>query len=526
MQSVSSDFIAKATASYREVLHGLLVSWTKAINPSYGFFTIGTSAIAGPDSIKGSGGTATLFDRYQYSDYTPYLMSWGVDRKIGNLPYGVIVANADIELDNTSKLFLPGFDATIGAYILPERPLKISTGFGGESIQLFVGFSEQPQNTLVRRITKLHAYDAVNYLLQRDATSSTYQDQYTHQIIEAELLAAGFTAGQFVLETSLQQKIGFFSPYGMTVGEAISALVEAEQGLFFADEAGILRFWNRQHLPNNTTSRATFNYSRLEDLQFDSAPVINDVIVRSTPRSVGAHQRVWELSAPVLVPAGGSIDVFADFSDEFGPLPVTAITAPTYNALNDSNYLTNMKEDGTGEAGNSYITRTSTQLFGNSYRVTFSNSFTSPVYITEMALFGTPAKVKVIIEERYTNNTSIDSYGRNPQNLGQPLEISNNAIQDADTARAIGYILVNDYSTPRTRYRARAFAHPHLQIGDVVTLTVADTGETLTPYIVGKTDHGSRERILGQELILEVRTILKYFTIEQSAISSTDRIAP
>lgn len=567
MQTVSSTFTTNTTAANQFPTYGILISWLETINPSYGFFTIGTSTIGGPDVIKGGGNEATFLDRYQYTDYSDYGISFSVARNLGQYPYGTIMAQAEIKLVNTDLTFMPGHDPTIGNYILPNRPVKLTEGYASdtnglnrEDIMIFAGYSTAPVNDVNNRETKLIAYDGMNYLNMTTSTGSgpiasttggVYVNEYAHVIIQDLLQEAGFSTNDFVIEQSLQQPIGYLSPINYqggtnvngnqgSIGYIIAALCEAEMAIAFFDENGQFHFWNRQHIPDNTTVQWKFDYSEtigggnntgIISYSIENTPVINDVMVIANPRAVQAKQEIWQLTAPVQVPAGSTLVVSADFSDDNGAMPVTSVDNPVYytsaSTGDASNYATNLNEDGSDSTDvHSYISVTGTTLSGSNYQITFSNTFSQPIWITQLALYGTPAKVTYAISQEFKNQTSIDLYGINPSNNGQPLQVQNDLIQDPNTAYSIAYQLVTDYNAPLQRLVVDVMGVPQIQFGDFVQVTIDDTGQVLNYTVVGKTDNFSKDNPMGQQLELEVKQMVSYFTIGVSLIGGTDCIAP
>lgn len=525
MQAVTQQFQDAAAASFREPEWGVLVSFEKVVNENVDFFTIGTSAIEGPDMIKSAGDDVTFFDKYVYGNYTEYLKNFSIDRKLGLYPWGTYKAMARARLDNTDKKFLPGFDPDIGDKILPSRPIKLSLGFKGESILKFTGFTERPQNTFVERDTDLKAFDVFNFIDEFTSDLDEFVDTDVDDIIEALLIEMGFSLDQFVLEQSLQKPIGFLAPRGKKAGQIFRDLCEAEQGIMFADEEGIVRFWNRQHVATNQDVKFELTYSNMENVKESNTNIINDVIVRAKPREVQANQKVWELSGAEKVSGNSTLQIFADFSDDDGPLPVTAHDTPVHVLAggSTSKYTTNEEQDGSGANRRSDISLINETLFGETLMMEFENTSSSPVYVTTLEVFGTPAKVRTSIDERYTDQNSIDTYGRNPDNNGEPVLINNDYVQDPSTALSAGYILVNDYSEPGAALRVPHFGKPHLQIGDYGNVTIADTGEIKLMVVTGIVDVIDKQGY-HQVLDLEERSLVTYFTIAESEIGGTDKI--
>lgn len=531
MQTVSSGWNNSVTKAARTIGFGVLLSWLRTTSSGVKFFTINQSKIGGADILKSGGTAVAFFDKYAYTDYSRYATSLSVSRKLGQYPFGTLMAQADVELDNTSRLFLPGYDQTIGSGILPNRPLKLSIGLDGEMMQQFTGFIGMPENTLGNRVTTLHGFDVFNFINSYvSTTSGSLVGKYFHEIVAQILNEMGFSASQYVLDKSLQPPIGYVAPYASKAGDIFRDGASAEQGLVFADENGIIRFWNRQHF--TTLSGAVsfrHSYSTAQDMRFQNTPVINDVQVTAKPRSVKSVQKIWDLTLSVLVPPGGTADYFVNFTDEYGDMPVTSVNLPVYfTSATSSSFATSSSSDGTGTIYPTAVTVTGAYLFGNTYRITFANSSAYNQYVTNMSLYGTPARITTVIDTRYQDQTSIDTYGRNPSNNGEVVLINNDYIQNLDTAKSLAYTLVKEYKDPRKRYVIPVAVNgdPSLQIGDFGQVTIQDTGETKNVYITGITNMLDRDANYQQILEVEERQIKKYFTINQSKIGSTDTIAP
>lgn len=526
MQAVSAQFETDVAAPYKDMQGGCLIAWEKSINGAYDFFTIGQSLIGGPDLLKGAGGTPTFFDQYQYDDETANLESFKVTRKMSNLPWGVIMASAEITLLNASNRFTPGYDPVIGDYILPDRPVKLSVGINNEFINVFTGYTELPRTSLGKRRTTIQAWDALQYLSNKKSELPVFIDTPANEIIEDLLVEQGFSAGQFNIEASLQGNISYLMVQDRVVTDIFKDICAAEGALMFVDEDGIIQFWNRLHINTNNTSRWDFTYSNLRELDWDTTPIINDAIVVAKPFKVAAFNKIWESGQSYTIPPGGSLDIFADFRDDIGNYPAISVDTPVNIAsATTSSWQANFNEDGTGEDASGNITLSSVYLFGERYRMTFANSSGSNVYITKIQLYGVPAKVAVVDSKEQLDAVSIENYGINPDNRGEVVEINNDLVQDAATANALAYIYVQLFSGPLRRLQTQNFAVPHLQLGDFITLDEETSGDELDMVIVGSELEVTRGK-LKHDLDLEQRAVYEYFTIGVSRIGGSDYLAP
>lgn len=273
MQTVSSGWGNKISIGKRNIGYGVLMALMRTTATGVRYFTIGQSRIGGQDMIKGSGDFVTFFDKYRWDDVSPFVTSISVQKNIGQYPYGVIMAQADVELDNTSKKFLPNYDTTVGSGVgLPNRPIKISVGIEDEYMKLFVGFTTQPKITLNNRMVQWHAFDAFNYINgYRSTISGAFTNAPLHNVIASGMYEMGFNSNQFIIDKSLQQNIGYLATYDRKWGDILQDGMEAEQGIMLADEGGIIRFWNRQHfLTQSGTPRFQLSYSKMSDLQWQN----------------------------------------------------------------------------------------------------------------------------------------------------------------------------------------------------------------------------------------------------------------
>lgn len=529
MQTVSSAFTTAAAAPANKPNFGVLISWLKSYSAGVQFFQIGVSPIGGTHPIKGNNDNITIFDKYDYVREDNYVNNLTVERVVSTIPIGTMSAQLDLELDNTTKRFLPNYDATIGDYVSkPGRPVKINSGFDLEVIPQFTGYTGRPKITLGKRKYNVHAFDAMEFLNNFESSLGMQTNISTKAMIALLLNEAGFNSTQYVLEDSVQSAIGFINPYGLKTGPLIQKLVEAEGGLFFFDEQGIGRFWNRLHFDLNSTAVATLNYSNLMDLQFKDTPIINHVRVTAKPRAVTANQLIYRLAQSIEIQPGQVVRYPFSFKDDDGDLPATTIDTPVYvDSQITSFYRTNVKSDGSGDPGSAYITRTDFSTWGTGGVIEFTNS--SPgqtVYITDLQIYGTPAKVVTTIVQEYYDQTSIDDNGLNPDNSGSVMEVTNDYIQDSGTALAYAFNIVNQFKQSGRQLTGVPFANPAWQFGDVFNVNIEDTAETLKMVMLGSKLNMDRTTALSQEMTLEERTFRTYFQIGVSQIGGVDAIHP
>ena len=532
MITVSNQFEDILKGPIVEPKPGCLISWPKNYDENVGFGQMDHSTMDGGDRMKGTGDTVTFFNKYDYINESRFVKNFRITKKLSNRPWGVIMATADIELNNTTKRFFPGYDGTIGAYTdLPDRPVKLSLSIRGESINLFTGYTERPDHALVKRVTKLKAYDAMTYLSTVRSSLPAFVDTPAHEIIEALLIEQGFGLDMFNIEPSLQQPIGYLMPNGQIVTDIFQDICESEGYIIHADEEGIIQGWNRLHMLGDRDPVWTFTYKNMADLNYSTAPIINAAQVTAKPFKPAAWNKLYETDATVgddrTVLPGQSKDIFVEFRDDLGAFPAIDVDDPVHisSAAGSSYYSTNLSKEGDAETGAADIDLTSTYNFGNTYRMTFANSGDVPIYITKIVLFGQPAKVTAISGDVQENAASIEKYGINPDNQKKIFPIENDLIQDLATANTMAWLLVDINNNPHARLDIDNFAVPHLQFGDPVEAVILDTNETKYCNVLGYELFFGVNANLTHKIYAEERELKTYARMDQSYMDGSDGMA-
>lgn len=512
MQTVTTTFNERANKTMRKLAHRVLMSFPRAYNASISFFTIGVSTIGGADIIRGEGNVVAEWDKYAYDDYSYRIKMIEVTRT-EEMVNSTTLAMADIQLENHDNYFTPSRGSAIQNYILPYRPVKLFGGFGDDAIPQFVGLTEKmPTIDEKGKTASFHCIDFMYSLFNRPLDQAVmYQDKRTDEILASLLVAFGITPTQYNFDVGFNVvKFAFFDK-GQKFGDVVKELMEAEMGRFYMDENGVIRFKNRQSY--STQVMWFFNESNIVDIQTSTQDdIINVVTVKANVREVQAKQKYWELQASTVVPAGGSIDIWADFND-----PVTGVDAPAYiTAATTSLFTTNTLEDGTGDQVPTNIAFTNTR-FATSYKMTIANTNAFAVYITSLELYATPAVVVKQIYVRQQDNTSVAKYDE------RVLDIENDYINNEGDANSRALMILDDYATYANQYILNVKGNPALQIGDTVNVSVWGSANT---YVIKKIVNRWENGKFSQQLTVRKKVFKTYFTVGISTIGGTDVIAP
>ena len=529
MQTVASGWTTEERDTVRQIASNLQISWEKESLLANRLFTIGVSLIGGNDIIGINPGAIGSPGNYRYFDESDYVTSLAWERGFRMPIGGITKALAEAKLDNTSGRFTPrymGGTSELFTAILPRRPTIINAGFnyGGidQTIPVFAGqITKQPGVDKRNGEVDLQMADYVGFFEDRTVDKTAiYTSVTTDTIIENLLIDQGMSTAQYDLDPGINVIPFALFEKGQKLSNAINKLVEAENGHMYQDESGIFKFENRQHWdssPYTEVQRVITTAQVLNAEQPSEDHIINVVEIKSKVRQKAIQQKLWSLSSAMLIPANGTLEIFADFTDDYGAVPVLQITVPTYSATvtPTSFYSTNTIDDGTGSANNSAISIKNYSQFATSYKITFQNTSSQNTYITAFDIWGRPAKVTSEIYTKKQRDASVTAYEE------KTLTIDDNPfIQNQDWADSFAELLLEDFAEIENLQTISIRALPELALGDLISWQ----GRYFRIFnIRTKLDPGEG---FIQELKLVQRSINSYIRIGISSIGGSDKIAP
>lgn len=513
MQTVSNQFATYANGRVRPIDYKVLISFDKAFDDNVDFFTIGSSSIGGSDIIKGQGEVVQEWDKYAYEDFSSRVISFEWTRQQDN-PYSANLGFADVTLDNHDDYFTPENDSPIDDYILPGRPIRIYAGFGNESIPVLIGITEKlPEVDQRSKTAKFHCVDFLQTLYNRPLDEEViYQDMRVDEILGALFESVGLTSTQYDFDEAFTVVPFAFFEKGTKLGDAAQKLVQADLGYLFMDENGMISYRNRQNFSDVPVKE--YNDENVVNRSVVSEDeIVNVVEVKSNIREVQESQKVWELTESTVVPAGETVEVWADFQD-----PVTSADDPVYTASPQdisSEFTGNTASDGSGSAYSNWTVTTT--LFSTSMKMEFENTGGSSAYLTLIRLWGTPAKVTSQLYVREQVDVSVAQFEE------QILTIENDYIQDESTATSLALVTLGIYSDLGGVDELDVIGNPALQLRDAVDVYGNTHNVKKQVNVIDRSGGGMNYR---QSLTVERRIVLDYFTIGVSSIGSAAVIAP
>lgn len=515
MQTVPALFNQYAQGNVRPHSWGLRVSFDKVFDPSVTFFTLDQSLLDGVDVLASEDDNPLqAWDYYLYADFTDRIVSMSWDREL-EFPYSVVSARADFELANTDDYFTPNGGSPIENYILPKRPVRLLSGFGNMLIPQFVGLTQgMPQ---IGQYPKTATFTALDFLTQiygmKIRNTIAMQNVRTDEVLANIFTQFGLAPEQYDLAKGRNViPFLFFEREQLTAGDVIRPLMEAEMGMLWLSEAGIITFRPRLEQPNAAVY--VFDDNSIIDIGIsEDSQIINQVNFLSELREVQEYQTVYLKSdggQANVVPAGGTYTFSADLVD-----PCLTVTPPTIGENSGVSWFIAQQADGTEVTSN--VTITSYELKTNSFDMVFQNTNGFAVNISEMLLWGQPAKVYDTVTRTMEYDPSIEDF----ETL--PINIENNFIQTEDQMLALGLTILDEYSEYASILDIDVKGNPALQLGDIIEV---DYKQYDGFYRIIGISNSLQSSVFGQKFKVRSYTPREWFTLDQSELNNTDVLAP
>lgn len=541
MQTTTDQFRSLATSEMRPLSWSLRISFDRSFSDTVTFFTLDTSILDGPDLLAPNDSDVIQeWDKYEYTDYSNRVISMEWQNQ-QDVPFSVNLAMADIVLDNHDDYFTPGASSTtdtvddeddepildeggseitseasagIGEFILPNRPVKIAAGFGGENIQVFVGLTEKmPVVDYKNKTVSFHCVDFLSAIFNRPLDeSSIYVNKKTDYILTQLFTDAGLTSAQMDIAPGFNLVPFAYFEKGRLLGDVVRELMEAELGSLYMSELGVITFRSRNLI--EAPDVYFFDKSNTVDaITSGQDDIINVVQVNAPVRQVQELQPVYLLSSPVYLEALSTVTIWADFSD-----PVVSVNDPS-NGFNSNNsyFIATVSEEQDSATVDSDIAVDSSDLFANSYKLVLENNNAFAVYISTMELWGQPAKVTTNISLRDQDDDSVAKYDE------RVLTVDNEYLQSASQAQTLAAVVLDYYAEFGSTVEMNVKGSPALQLADNVLLSLGPTtGSHEITKSVNKLFIRGSGASYEQRLTVKRITRRSFFVLNVSLLDGTD----
>lgn len=515
MQTVTTEFNKLATGDVRPNSWGLRISFDKTFDSSVTFFQLNASVLNGVDILAPSeDNPVQAWDYYDYKDYTDRVVGVSWARSL-EFPYSVVSARADFVISNTDDYFTPNSTSPISTYILPKRPIRLFSGFNSTLLPQFVGLTQGMP--VIGQLPKTAEFTALDFLTQiyemPILNTIAMRDVRTDEVLANIFQQYGLAPTQYDLAKGRNTiPFLFFEREQSTAGDVIRKLMQAEMGLLWLSATGIIMF--RPRLEQPTSPSYMFDESSIVDLQVSSDDqIINQVNFNAELRAVQEYQAVYIKSTggqSNIVPASGTYVFQASLQD-----PCLTIETPTRGENSSVSWFVATLPDGTEVTSN--ISVTSTELKTNTFDITFTNTNAFAVDISQMFLWGQPAKVYNRIQPTFEYPPSVTKYET------KPIQIDNNFIQSEDQASSLALTMLDEYAEYAAILDVEVKGNPAIELADIVELNYKQfNGEYRVIEIINEL----RDSKFTQNLKLRHYTPRDWFVLNQSQLNGSDQLAP
>lgn len=517
MQAVSAQFNQLADGDMRPISWGADISFDKEYNTDTSWFTLDESVLNGSDILGASDDIAFLpWNYFEYQDYTERLIYMSIERSL-EFPYSVVSAIADFQLNNYDRYFTPNSSSPISNFILPKRPVRLLQGFASTVLPQFVGLTEgMPQISRTEGTATFTAMDFLTWIYDMPIRDTiAMQNARTDEVLANIFEQFGLAPEQYDLARARNViPFLFFEREQQTAGDIIRPLMQAEMGMLWLDEQGIIRFRPRLEQPDEPVY--FFDHDNIISLETsEDDEIINHIIVNTDVREVQEYQIVHSKTSSDntlhVIPAGGTYTLPAQLSD-----PCLTIEDPAPGENAGVSWFTAALPNGTVVGGVSVV---STELKTNTFDIVFSNSNSFSVNISQLSLWGRPARQiskEPTVYEAY-DDISVEKYEE------KILTINNNFIQSTSQADSLADTILDEYSEYADIITIEVKGNPAIQLSDIVEVDYEEsTGEYRIISIINKIQDAKFTQILK----CRKYTPRHWFTLDQSVLGGTDVLAP
>jgi hypothetical protein len=407
-----------------------------------------------------------MWDGINWTDESTYCLSAQGNEQSSGVKGEGIASTLDVELDNTSDRFTTdNTESALYGYIKPRVPIKVSVIIGFQ-FTMFTGYIKNIRPDTKSKICSLECYDNQVLIYNKEANGIVYEDNRSDELLTILAGLAGLTSEQYEFDVGLHVvNFGYFEE--RNVWPVMGEIASAERGRIFFSREGILTFWNRDKLHNQSVISTLSQNDWIIDLNYSISEheIKNNITVQAKPRASSGVQVVWSngdaeyldpySSTLVMIPANGSQSAWLEMEN-----PCTTFIQP----IPDTDYTANSAQDGSGDDLTDDISITDFIEYGNAVYLNVVNTGSVDAYLTEFSVRGNPAEVLKYIQVVVKDDTSISLYGR------QEETIENNFIQDESSASEIAYEELWRRQDAVNNFKIDIIGNPTLLCGDVVSV--------------------------------------------------------
>lgn len=281
-------------------------------------------------------------------DVSSYFMEgdWSIGMR---QPYQLVAdqAKANLVFKNATKDWSPEYGS--GAFAgtldigLQVRIQSVTSAEG--TINRFTGWIEDIEPSILEtgdRRTRIRVLGPKRQLERANVYVELLQDVRSDEAIGTILNAVGTIVGSgerdFEEGVSTWSYVGDTWKEGVSAARAIADLCSGERGRFHFNAGGTAVFWNRYHLPTDTSVAGTIDALRSAGYKFAGDSIKNIVRIQYTPRklSAGTAETLWALDEATVIAPGEARDIRASFGEQDSDAKVSGLNVGTPGTADSS----------------------------------------------------------------------------------------------------------------------------------------------------------------------------------------------
>lgn len=413
------------------------------------------------------------WDGNSWIDESTYLISVKGNTKLSGRYGEGVVAEIDVELDNTTDRFDPGnISSPIYGYIKPKIQVRVSITIGtsGYYTKLFTGYTKTYTPNSRTKVCSIHCFDGAQDLIGKSVRRSLYTNYRIDQLVEQIITDpdVGMVAGEYNLEVS------DFTVHGAwfkdkTAWSLLGELCIAERGRVFFDGEGTLRFWNRQHL-RNLPALAAATLTRNEWIKninytISEQTIKNRIIVKAKPRAEAGTQVVWSNGdAEVLDPYADTLVGIPALESQQAFLELEDPCVDWIQPLPNVDYIANTESDGSGTDVTDHVHISEWTPYDDAVWLSVRNDYDGLVYLTTFQIRANPVRVWKWVKSDYSDEVSIGYYGE------LKIELESDFIDSEELANGIATEELGRWKEAKSNFKIDMLGIPYMLCGDIISV--------------------------------------------------------
>lgn len=325
--------------------------------------------------------------------------------------------------------------------------VTVQEGAGGTRYEAFRGRLKDLAPQADDEQAQLEAADDTTYLSSTPVTLAVQMGARVDDLMHLVLDHIGWPAAERAIDAATDV-IPYWWADGVSAWEALCGLAEAVLGSFFIAADGKATFLSRAHA---NTAAVTLEQSELGKAIRLPQPwenMRNVIKVEARPRVAVPDTELWRYQEKPAIAAGGTLEVWTDFTAAGESVPASVVTAP----IPVTDYTFNSAADGSG-TDMTYSFTVIPYAFGKTALLRIVNNSASTGYPTLLKIRGTALTLPD------TSTAQVDAGAAEKM----VFRLESDWLQDTNLAKSFADFLGDNLPLVRAFPEVRLTARPALQ---------------------------------------------------------------